>query len=86
MLGAVNVLRMLTTLQRQVPRVLPLMKDAGVPLWAKVLAIGAAVLIVSPLDILSDIPIVGFFDDAVLLGFVVNAFVRFAESRTLRTN
>lgn len=77
---------MLTTLQRQVPRVLPLMKDAGVPLWAKVLAIGAAVLIVSPLDILSDIPIVGFFDDAVLLGFVVNAFVRFAESRTLRTN
>ena len=54
------------------------------PAWAKVLAVLAAVLIVSPLNLLSDIPLLGFFDDAVMLAFVLHAFVRFADARSMK--
>ena len=75
-------MRLFLVAKRELPRALPLLRDPGVPAWAKVFALVAAILIVSPLDILSDIPLLGFFDDAVLLAFVLHAFVRFADARS----
>jgi uncharacterized membrane protein YkvA (DUF1232 family) len=76
-----NLLRLVFVLKREVPRVLPLMRDARVPMWAKCVSAVAALLIVSPLDVFGDIPGLGLIDDAVLLVLVTHLFVRFAESR-----
>ena len=57
---------------------IPLLRDARVPLPLKATTVLAALFIVSPLNILGDIPILGFFDDAALLGFLLNAFIHFA--------
>jgi uncharacterized membrane protein YkvA (DUF1232 family) len=72
------------TARRALPRVLPLARDARVPAWLKIGALAAAVLIVSPVDIFGDIPILGFFDDALLLALLINLFVLLAERWTLR--
>jgi uncharacterized membrane protein YkvA (DUF1232 family) len=77
-----RLLRMAGVVYRELPRIVPLFRDGRVPAWAKVLAVLAAVLIVSPLDLLGDIPVVGLFDDAALLLFVAHQFVTFAEKRT----
>lgn len=76
-----KIFRTLSAARRELPRVLPLYRNAAVPLWAKIAAIAAALVIISPLNILGDIPLLGFFDDAALLAFVVHYFVRFAEGR-----
>jgi uncharacterized membrane protein YkvA (DUF1232 family) len=73
---------MFNAVRHKLPRVIPLMRDARVPMWAKFLAILAAVLVLSPIDLLGDIPVLGLFDDAALLLFVVHLFVTFAEKRT----
>lgn len=79
-----KLLRTLSAARHELPRVLPLLRSAGVPLWAKAALIAAALLVVSPLNILGDIPFFGFFDDAALLLLVLHTFVRFAEDRTAR--
>lgn len=76
-----KLFRTISTAGRELPRLLPLFRDARVPLWAKVAAVAAALAILSPLNILGDIPLLGFFDDAALLAFLVHYFVRFAEKR-----
>jgi len=75
----VNPLRTLAAAARELPRVIPLMRNPAVPGGAKIAALVAACLIVSPLDIFGDIPILGQIDDVVLLGYVVHLFVKFAE-------
>jgi uncharacterized membrane protein YkvA (DUF1232 family) len=75
-------MRVFLVAKKELPRALPLFRDPAVPTWAKVLTLFAAVLVISPLNILSDIPLLGFFDDAVLLAFVLHAFVRFADARS----
>jgi len=60
----------------------PLVRDARVPLWLKVGAGAFAMLIVSPLDIFGDIPVLGALDDAVLLMVLCTWFVRIAERYT----
>jgi uncharacterized membrane protein YkvA (DUF1232 family) len=75
-------LRMFFAARRKLPQVLPLMRDARVPLWAKVAAALAAVLIVSPLDLLGDIPVLGLLDDVALLMLVLHLFVTFGEQVT----
>jgi uncharacterized membrane protein YkvA (DUF1232 family) len=55
------------------------MRDERVPLWLKVLTLAAAVVVVSPLDVFGDIPILGLLDDAALLLLLVNLFVLLAE-------
>ncbi len=55
------------------------MRNPAVPGAAKIVAVAAAALIVSPLDIFGDIPILGQIDDVVLLGYVIHLFVKFAE-------
>jgi uncharacterized membrane protein YkvA (DUF1232 family) len=72
---------MLSTAVSEVPRILPLVKDERVPLWSKVLLGAIALLVISPLNLLGDIPGLGFIDDATLLLFVVHVFVNFAEKR-----
>ena len=75
-------MRLFLAAKKELPRALPLFRDPAVPTWAKVFALLAAVLVVSPLNLLSDIPLLGFFDDAVMLAFVLHAFVRFADARS----
>jgi len=50
-------------------------------MWTKAAAVLAALLIISPLNILGDIPFLGFLDDAALLGLLVHFFVSFAQQR-----
>ncbi len=69
---------MFYSLRSDLPRLLPLMRDGRVPLWAKAVAVLAAVAVISPLNIFGDIPFLGFLDDAALLGLVVHFFVSFA--------
>ncbi len=76
-----KVFRTLSAARHEVPRVLPLLRDARVPRGAKIAAILAVVFIVSPLNILGDIPLLGFFDDTALLLFVAHTFVKFAQER-----
>jgi uncharacterized membrane protein YkvA (DUF1232 family) len=60
------------------PRVLPLFRDARVPVALKALAVVCGILIVSPIDIFSDIPVLGALDDAALLTMGAVWFVRLA--------
>lgn len=76
-------MRLFLVAKRELPRALPLFRNPAVPAWAKLLALVAAVLIVSPLNLLSDIPLLGFFDDAVLLAIVLHQFVKFADYRAM---
>jgi uncharacterized membrane protein YkvA (DUF1232 family) len=43
------------------------------------LTAAAALFVVSPLNVLGDIPLVGFLDDGALLLFILHLFVNFAE-------
>ncbi|GAC1304850.1 MAG: hypothetical protein NVSMB21_05820 [Vulcanimicrobiaceae bacterium] len=76
-----KLFRTFSAARHELPRVLPLLRDTRVPTWAKLAAVGAAAFVISPLNILGDIPLLGFFDDAALLAFVIHYFVRFAEGR-----
>ncbi len=66
------------------PRAASLMRDARVPLWLKAVAIVLAILIVSPLDLLGDIPILGVIDDVTLLAVLTSTFVRLGERAAMR--
>jgi uncharacterized membrane protein YkvA (DUF1232 family) len=72
---------MISAVVAKIPRLFPLMRDARVPLWSKILVVLLAALVVSPFDLLSDVPVLGVIDDATLLLFIVNVFVNFAERR-----
>lgn len=79
-----KIFRTLSAARHELPRVLPLFRNARVPLAAKIGAVVAALFIISPLNIFGDIPLLGFFDDAALLAFVVHYFVKFAEGQIAR--
>lgn len=57
-------------------RAFDLVRDPRVPLRLKVLTAAAALFILSPLNILGDIPLLGILDDAALLALVLTWFVR----------
>ncbi len=78
----VKIIRLLGVAQRELPRVVPLMRSSAVPLWVKLAAVLAAIFVISPLNFLGDIPLLGFLDDAALLAFVMHFFVKFAERRS----
>ena len=52
-----------------------LYRDGRVPTWLKLAGVAAAVLIVSPLDLFSDIPLVGPIDDIALLFMLAQFFI-----------
>lgn len=68
-----------------VQRALVLARDARVPMHLKLGALAATIFVLSPLNILGDIPLLGLADDAAMLAGVAALFVRFAESSMLRT-
>ena len=59
-----HFLRLLGAARLSLPRVFPLLRDRAVPLWLKAACVVLALLIVSPLDLFGDIPVLGLFDDA----------------------
>ena len=64
------------TLRTTAMRAFAGLRDPRVPTRLKIMAIGACLFIISPLNLLGDIPILGIFDDAALLGFVLTWFNR----------
>ncbi len=79
-----KLLRTLAKAKTSLFRVVPLMRDARVPGLLKWGAGAAAVLIVSPLDLFADIPVLGLLDDAALLSVLAVAFVAVASRHTTK--
>ncbi len=52
-----------------------LFRHPAVPLHLKIIAGGLALLIISPINILGDIPLLGLFDDVALLSLLAGWFV-----------
>jgi uncharacterized membrane protein YkvA (DUF1232 family) len=73
-----GLLRLLLTSRRTIVRAWRLARDQRVPKRFKIMALLGALLILSPLNILGDIPLLGLVDDAALLGFLLSWFVRVA--------
>ena len=76
------LLRLLLTSRRTLARAYALARDARVPRHLKFLALAGAVFILSPLNILGDIPLLGLLDDAALLALLLAWFVRAATPWT----
>jgi uncharacterized membrane protein YkvA (DUF1232 family) len=74
-----NLLRLVSVARSSLPRLLPLMRDARVPMWLKGATVVAGLLIISPLDIFGDVPVLGLFDDITLLALLATLFVNIAS-------
>jgi uncharacterized membrane protein YkvA (DUF1232 family) len=59
---------------RSFARALQLMWDPAVPMHLKLIAAGLALLILSPFNLLGDIPFLGLLDDVALLGLLAGWF------------
>ncbi|HEV2037880.1 MAG TPA: hypothetical protein VGQ96_04660 [Candidatus Eremiobacteraceae bacterium] len=70
-------MKALWSLRRNAARVGRLFLDQRVPVALKALTALAALLIVSPVDLLGDIPVIGVIDDTLLLMLLAWLFVRF---------
>ena len=74
-----QLIRFLVTSRKAIARLPALVTDPRVPLRLKAGAACLALLVLSPLNILGDIPLLGIVDDAALLALLVGWFVRSAE-------
>ncbi len=74
-----KLFRLFFSLRTTAVRAFELFGDKRIPLRLKVLTLLAAVFILSPLNILGDIPLIGILDDAALLALLLNWFVRSGE-------
>ncbi len=88
-MSAMGFLKFLAATRRAAVRLIPLFLDRRVPLWLKIGTIATGLLVLSPLDPLSDIPILGLYpglgiDDAALLALLANLFVMFADRSVMR--
>ncbi len=79
-----NMLRTLFAVKQSLLRVVPLMRHESVPFALKAGTVALGVLIVSPIDLLSDIPVLGLLDDAALLSLLCYGFVQFASRHAAR--
>ena len=70
-----RLLRLLLAAKTAIFRAVPLVRDARVPLALKLMVAAIAVLIISPLDLFGDIPVLGALDDAALLTLLCMWFV-----------
>jgi len=60
-------------------------RDRRVPLGTKLLVIGTGVYLAIPVDVIPDwIPVLGYLDDALLVGFVLHRLLRTVPSEILR--
>lgn len=74
-----GLFKLLFTSRRSLARIPALVQSARVPMRLKLIALALALFILSPLNILGDIPLLGIVDDMALLALLVNWFVRTAE-------
>ncbi len=79
-----NLFKFVLASRRALGRVPALVRSPRVPLHLKLTALVLALLIVSPLNILGDIPLLGIADDAALLALLLQWFVRSAERHDAR--
>jgi uncharacterized membrane protein YkvA (DUF1232 family) len=68
-------LRLFFAAKTAIFRTVPLLRDARVPTSLKLLAAGIGLLIISPIDIFGDIPVLGALDDVALLTLLCMWFV-----------
>ena len=73
----------LTRLWRSFVPAFRLLRSSRVPLHLKLIAIVSALVILSPLNVLGDIPFLGVIDDIALLGILASWFVGAAERAQL---
>jgi uncharacterized membrane protein YkvA (DUF1232 family) len=81
-----GLLKLLLTSRRTAVRAYGLVRDARVPLRLKLTALAALLFILSPLNILGDIPLLGIADDAVLVALLLSWFVRAASRYGVETS
>lgn len=72
---AMRLLRLVVAAKSAIFRTVPLMGDARVPFSLKAIVVVMAVLVVSPVDVFGDIPILGALDDGALLTLLCLWFV-----------
>jgi uncharacterized membrane protein YkvA (DUF1232 family) len=80
MLALLVRLKSLWMARRYLARVVRLFLDNRVSLGLKVTTLAAAIVILSPFDLLGDIPVVGVVDDVALLSLLAMLFVRLCPS------
>jgi len=68
-------LRLLFAAKTAIFRTVPLLRDARVPISLKLLAAAIGLLIISPIDIFGDVPVLGALDDVALLTLLCMWFV-----------
>ena len=71
-------LKLLMTSRQNLGRAIALVQHPRVPLRLKLMTLAAVLFILSPLNILGDIPFLGIVDDAALLALLLGWFVRSA--------
>ena len=74
-----RLMRLFLVAKTAVLRTIPLVRDTRVPLSLKLVAAAIALLVISPVDLFSDIPVLGALDDAALLTLLCIWFVRQAS-------
>lgn len=70
-----KLVRLFLAAKTAIFRTVPLMRDARVPTVLKLTAAALAVLVISPIDLFGDIPVLGALDDAALLTLLCMWFV-----------
>jgi uncharacterized membrane protein YkvA (DUF1232 family) len=70
-----RILRLLFAAKTAIFRTVPLLRDARVPLSLKLVAAAMGLLVISPLDLFGDVPVLGALDDAALLTLLCMWFV-----------
>ena len=70
-----RLLRLLFAAKTAIFRTVPLLRDGRVPLALKLIAIAIGLVVISPVDLFGDIPVLGALDDAALLTLLCMWFV-----------
>lgn len=70
-----RLLRLLFAAKTAIFRTVPLLRDGRVPLALKLIAAVIALLVISPVDVFGDIPVLGALDDVALLTLLCMWFV-----------
>ena len=70
-----RILRLLFAAKTAIFRTVPLLRDARVPMSLKLVAAAIGLLIISPVDLFGDVPVLGALDDAALLTLLCMWFV-----------
>jgi uncharacterized membrane protein YkvA (DUF1232 family) len=70
-----KLLRLLFAAKTAIFRTVPLIRDPRVPLTLKLVAAAIGLLVISPVDLFGDVPVLGALDDAALLTLLCMWFV-----------